>query len=186
MLILRRLHIQTQILESWLQPYWRHKLQLRVCPQWRQGSSVSILLCCCSVAKSYLTLATPWTGASRSSLSMRFTSQEYWSGSPFPSPGDLPDPGIELTSSALASGFSLPLSHQSRPHFLCVCSAVQSCLTLCYPMDCNPQDSSAHASSFISQWLAKVLPENCSTPGSCQVVPLAQGSLPEKALDTNC
>ena len=31
--------------------------------------------------------------------------QEYWSGLPFPSPGDLPDPGIKLTSSELASGF---------------------------------------------------------------------------------
>ena len=38
---------------------------------------------------------------------MGFHRQEYWSGLPFPSPGDLPDPGIELTSltSALAGGF---------------------------------------------------------------------------------
>ena len=39
--------------------------------------------------------ATPWTVAYQASLSMGFSRQEYWSGLPFPSPGDLPDPGIE-------------------------------------------------------------------------------------------
>ena len=38
-------------------------------------------------------------------LTMRFPKREYWSGLPFPSPGDLTDPRIESTSSALASGF---------------------------------------------------------------------------------
>ena len=41
----------------------------------------------------------------QASLSIRFLRQEYWSGSPFPSLGDHPDPGIKLTSSALAGGF---------------------------------------------------------------------------------
>jgi len=36
---------------------------------------------------------------------MRFFKKEYWSGLPFPSPGDLPDPGIELTSPALQAKF---------------------------------------------------------------------------------
>ena len=45
--------------------------------------------------------ATLWTVARQASLSMGFPGQEYWSGLPFPSPGDLPDPGIELTSPAL-------------------------------------------------------------------------------------
>ena len=39
--------------------------------------------------------ATPWTVARQAPLSMGFTRQEYWSGLPFPSPGDLPNPGIE-------------------------------------------------------------------------------------------
>ena len=39
--------------------------------------------------------ATPWTVAYQASLSMGFSRQEYWSGLPFPSPGYLPDPGIE-------------------------------------------------------------------------------------------
>ena len=37
----------------------------------------------------------PWTGACRVPLSMEFSRQEYWSGLPFPSSGDLPHPGIE-------------------------------------------------------------------------------------------
>ena len=39
--------------------------------------------------------ATPWTVAHQAPLSMGFSRQEYWSGLPFPSPGDLPDPGIK-------------------------------------------------------------------------------------------
>jgi len=39
--------------------------------------------------------ATPWTVASQASQSMGFSRPEYWSGLPFPSPGDLPDPGVE-------------------------------------------------------------------------------------------
>ena len=45
--------------------------------------------------------ATPWTVAHQAPLSMGFSRQEYWSGLPFPSPGDLPDPGIKPRSPAL-------------------------------------------------------------------------------------
>ena len=44
---------------------------------------------------------TPWTVACQDPPSMGFSRQEYWSGLPFPSPGDLPDPGIEPRSPAL-------------------------------------------------------------------------------------
>ena len=44
---------------------------------------------------------TPWTVAHQAPLTMGFSRQEYWSGLPFPSPGDLPDPGIEPGSPAL-------------------------------------------------------------------------------------
>ena len=60
------------------------------------------------VAQSCPTLCDLWTVADQSPLSMGFSRQEYWSGLPFPSPGDLPDPGIELVSlasPALAGGF---------------------------------------------------------------------------------
>ena len=50
-------------------------------------------------------LATPRTVAGQAPLSMGFSRQEYWSGLPFPSPGDLPDPGIEPMSPVLAGGF---------------------------------------------------------------------------------
>ena len=49
--------------------------------------------------------ATPWTVTCQAPLSMGFPRQEYWSGLPLPSPGDLPDPGIEPKSPALAGGF---------------------------------------------------------------------------------
>ena len=48
---------------------------------------------------------TPWIVAYQVPLSMGFPRQEYWSGLPFPSPGELPDPGIEPESPALAGGF---------------------------------------------------------------------------------
>ena len=48
---------------------------------------------------------TPWMVARQAPLSMGFLRQEYWSGLPFPSPWDLPNPGTEPTSPALAGGF---------------------------------------------------------------------------------
>ena len=53
------------------------------------------------VTKSCPTLAIPWTAACQAPLSMGFSRQEYWSGLPFPSPRDLPDPEIEPGSPAL-------------------------------------------------------------------------------------
>ena len=58
---------------------------------------------------------TTWTVACQTSLPMEFSRQEYWSGLPFPIPGDLPKPGIEhvsLESPALASG----LGHWESPN----------------------------------------------------------------------
>ena len=53
------------------------------------------------VDKSCPTLATPWTVAYQAPWSMGFSRQEYWSGLPFPSPEDRPDPGIKPGSPAL-------------------------------------------------------------------------------------
>ena len=58
-----------------------------------------------SVARSCPTLCDPCTVACQAPLSMGFPRQESWHGLPFPSPGDLPDPGIQLSSPALAGGF---------------------------------------------------------------------------------
>ena len=64
---------------------------------------------------------TPWSIACQAPLSMGFPRQEYWSGLPFLSPGDLPDSGLEPGTPALQAD-SLPLSHQGSPDiYLCVC-----------------------------------------------------------------
>ena len=57
---------------------------------------------------------TPWTVAHQASLFMGFPKQEYWSGLPFPSPGDLPDPGIESRSPALQAD-GLPSEPSGKP-----------------------------------------------------------------------
>ena len=70
---------------------------------------------CCLVAKSCLTLVTPWTVDPHTPLSMGFPRQEYWSRLQFPSPGDLPHPGIEIAfsvSPALLEDSSL-MSYQA-------------------------------------------------------------------------
>ena len=57
---------------------------------------------------------TLWTVAHQTVLSVRLSRQEYWSGYPFPSPGDLPDLGIKPRSSSLQVD-SLLLSHWESP-----------------------------------------------------------------------
>ena len=61
--------------------------------------------------------ATPWTVTHQAPLSMGFSRQEYWSGLPLPSPGDLPNPGIEPRSPALLVD-SLPAKPQGKPFTL--------------------------------------------------------------------
>ena len=58
------------------------------------------------------------------SLSMGFSMQGYWSGLPFPSPEDLPNPGIQptsLTTPAFTGGFFLPLAPPGKPIFFSCC-----------------------------------------------------------------
>ena len=77
----------------------------------------------------------PWTVAYQAPLSMEFSRQEYWSGLPFPSPGDLPNPGIEPRSPALQADFlpsELPGKPTLVPHKVTV---AQLCWTLCDPID---------------------------------------------------
>ena len=66
------------------------------------------------VVKLCLTFATPWTVACQAPLSMGFCRQDCWSGGPFPSAGDLPNPGIKPRSPALQSD-SLPTELWSNP-----------------------------------------------------------------------
>ena len=63
-------------------------------------------VCVCAQMLSHVQLfVTPWTVTHQAPLSLELSRQEYLSGLPFPPPGDLPDPGIELMSPALARGF---------------------------------------------------------------------------------
>ena len=60
--------------------------------------------------------STLWSVACQALRSVGFPRQEYWGGLPFLSPGDLPDPGTELVSLALAGGLFTTESHLGSPH----------------------------------------------------------------------
>ena len=64
-------------------------------------------------------LANPWTIAYQASLSMEISRQEYWSVLPFPSPGDLPDLGIEPRSPTFQAD-ALPSEPPVKPHARCI------------------------------------------------------------------
>ena len=66
---------------------------------------MAVLLLLFSCLVTFNSFVTPWTVAHQAPLSMGFPRQEYWSGLPFPFPGDLPNPRIELASPALAGKF---------------------------------------------------------------------------------
>ena len=77
------------------------------------------------VTQLWVAWATPWTVARQAPLSMEFSRQEYWSGQPFPSPGALPDPGIEPRSPAtqVDSLSSEPLGKLSALYLLARCNS---------------------------------------------------------------
>ena len=81
---------------------------------------VCVCVCVCVHARMLscvLLFATLWTAAHQAPLSMEFSRQVYWRGLPFPSPGDLPTPGMEpvFPGSLHWQADSLPLSHLRSP-----------------------------------------------------------------------
>ena len=85
---------------------WRNKVQ---------GISVFSIIRCKCVGHSVMPdSATPWTVACQAPLFMEFSRQDYWSGLPFPSPGDLPNPAIKHRSPALQA-CSLPSEPPWKP-----------------------------------------------------------------------
>ena len=63
------------------------------------GEVISLVLCACILSRSVVSNSvTPRTAAHQTPLSVGFARQEYWSGLPFPPPGDRPDSGIEPRS----------------------------------------------------------------------------------------
>ena len=87
-----------------------------------RGSRVSWWVLCkvCLFTQLCPTLATPWAVAHQAALSMGFPGQEYWSGLPFASPRDLPNPGITACLLHWSAG-SLPLSLQGST---CICTHI--------------------------------------------------------------
>ena len=78
---------------------------------------VRVCVCVCMCAQSCAALQFPWTVAHQSPLSMGFSRQEYWDGLAFPTPGDLPNPGIEPRPPTLQAD-SLPPEPQGSPRIL--------------------------------------------------------------------
>ena len=84
---------------------------------WHTSSGLSLIIVTIviqSLSSVWLSV-TPWTVALQASLSMGFSRQEYWSGLPFPSPGDLSNPGVETESLALAGRFFMA-ELPGKPH----------------------------------------------------------------------
>ena len=105
--------------------------------------------------------ATPWTRARQAPLCMEFSRQEYWSELPFPSPGNLPNPGIELRSPALQAD-ALPSELLGKPKS----EVTQLCLTLYDLMDCSLPGSSIHGifQARILEWVAISFSRGSSQP----------------------
>ena len=97
-----------------LQPPWKWK--------WKALSHVRLF-------------ATPWTIES-----MEFSRPEFWSGWPFPPPGDIPNPGIEPRSPSLQAD-SLPAEPPGKPMLLLLLLSRFRCVWLCDPMDGSPPGS---------------------------------------------
>ena len=119
--------------------------------------NTSSLMECVCATRVWL-FVTPWTVAHQASLSMGFSKQEYWSGLPSPSPGNLPNPGIELasfSSPALAGGFFTTIAtweacylayrrselentqRESRPWSFMVSSCVRALFLCVYGLFCK-------------------------------------------------
>ena len=96
-------HFEGETKESGIAVYKKcQKVKLEKRPQSSRGK---VRACCPGLSRGFpggvRLFATPWTVAHQAPLSMGFSRREYWSGLPFLSPGDLPDPGIKPRSPAL-------------------------------------------------------------------------------------
>ena len=119
--------------ESWfIPPEWKIDSKLPFCRKWKWLSCVPLS-------------ATPWT---IQSISMEFSRPEYWSGLPFPSPGDLRNPGIELRYPTLQAD-SLPAEPQGKPKNTGLGSL--SLLQWIFPTQ-EPNRVSCIEGSFFTNW----------------------------------
>ena len=105
----------------------------------RSGGVCCVLCVQAKSLQSCLEFVIPWTIAHQAPLSMGFSRPEYWSGLPFLSPDNLPDPGIKPESPALAGRFFTTSATWEAHYVLCV---IVSHFQLCDPMDCSLPGSS--------------------------------------------
>ena len=139
-----------------------------------------MLTVCCSgggdgdlVAKSCLTLVmSPWTISFQAPLCTELSRQEYWTGLPFPSPEDLPNPGIEPMVLLHCGQILYPLSHQGSSvltHSSSSSSNVSRSVMSdsCNPTDWRLPDSFVHRilQASILKWVAIPFSRESSYPG---------------------
>ena len=86
-----------------------------------------VCVCACAVFSHVWLFATPWTVAHQVLLSMKFSRQEYWSGLPFPPPGDLPNSGIKPVSpiSPALAGRLFTSEPPGKPFISCITNKTQ-------------------------------------------------------------
>ena len=139
-------------------------------------------MCESEVAQSCPTLCDLWTLAHKVPPSMGFSRQEYWSGLPFPSPGDLPNPGIEPRSPTLQAD-DLTSAPPGKPEdgikgMCCAVLSLFSRVRLCNSMDHSPPGSSGHGvlQARILEWVAESSPGDLPNPG-IELVPLMSPAL---------
>ena len=100
--------------------------------------------------------ATPWTVACQAPLSMGFSRQEYWSGLPFPSPGDLPNPGIEYGSPALqADALSSEPPGKPQPLVNIVTTLIRVYLLMIFQLGFNLTEDSLTVSDVLGLSVCK-------------------------------
>ena len=132
---------------------------------------MGVCVCACTQLSHVQLFATPWTITHQAPLSMEFSWQEYWSGLPFPTPGDLPNPGIKCVSPALTGFFTTASPGKPKVEYYSTIkknvfnsvlkrwnlepitqnevgqkfrSVARSGLTLCDPMDCSTPGFPVH------------------------------------------
>ena len=120
------------------------------------SSSINWVSCACVLFLSCVWLfATPWTVAQQAPLSMGFPRQEYWSGFPFPSPGDLPHTGMEPESPTVAGGF-FTTEPPGRPPASCFLFHTAGALWFldALPIWCRPEPSAwpVAGSGLFDEW----------------------------------
>ena len=133
---------------------------------WEIGIDIYTLFMHAKSLQLCLTLCNPVDCSPPGSSVHGFPRQEYRSGLPFPSPGELPDPRIEPVSSALAGGF-LTTEPPGKPQCMYVkVKSLSRVRLFCDPVDCRPPDSSVHGilQARILEWVAIAFSRGSSQP----------------------